>query len=68
MYIIRTEEQISAKFSQFGEILESQILRDTVTKAHKGCAFVKFASLTKADEAIKEMNSKVILEGGNKHI
>ena len=44
-------------FSKFGEILESQIIRDSSGQS-KGCAFVKFASMTKAEEAIKELTNK----------
>jgi len=45
-------------FSKHGEILESQIIRDSRTGQSKGCAFVKFASMTNAEEAIKHLTSK----------
>ena len=45
-------------FSGFGEILESQVIRDTKTNQSKGCAFVKFASMTKAEEAKKVIETK----------
>jgi len=52
------ESQITSFFSKYGEILESQIIREGSTGTSKGCAFVKFASMTKAEEAIKELTSK----------
>ncbi len=45
-------------FSKYGEILESQIIRDSRTSQSKGCAFVKFASMTNAEDAIKNLTSK----------
>jgi len=43
---------VSNFFSEYGEILESQIIRDTKNGFHKGCAFVKFASLSDAENVI----------------
>lgn len=45
-------------FSKYGEILESQVIKDARTGQSKGCAFVKFASMTNAEEAIKSLTSK----------
>lgn len=45
-------------FSGYGEILESQIIRDTKSGQSKGCAFVKFASMTKAEETKKMVETK----------
>ncbi len=45
-------------FSGYGEILESQVIRDTKTNQSRGCAFVKFASMTKAEEAKKLIETK----------
>jgi hypothetical protein len=47
-------------FSGYGEILESQIIRDAKTGQSKGCAFVKFASMTKAEEAKHLIETKHI--------
>lgn len=47
-------------FSGYGEILESQIIRDSKSGQSKGCAFVKFASMTKAEEAKRLIESKNI--------
>lgn len=53
-----TEKEVTNFFSNYGEILESQIIKDSKTGQSKGCAFVKFASMTKAEEAIKQIQSK----------
>ena len=45
-------------FSGYGEILESQIIRDAKTGQSKGCAFVKFASMTKAEDAKRSIEAK----------
>ena len=45
------EKEVSDYFSKYGEILESQIIRDPKSGNHKGCAFVKFASMTCAENA-----------------
>lgn len=47
-------------FSGYGEILESQIMRDPKTGHSRGCAFVKFASMTKAEEAKKLIEAKAV--------
>ena len=49
-------------FKKFGEIHETQIIRDTQGN-HRGCAFVKFASLTEADIAIASLNESCFLPG-----
>jgi len=46
-------------FSGYGEILESQVIRDSKGQS-KGCAFVKFASMTKAEEAKKNIETRSI--------
>ena len=64
----RDEQQISNFFSIYGDILESQIIKDSKTGQSKGCAFVKFASMTKAEECIKQITSKPLhLPGVNIH-
>jgi len=55
-------------FSGYGEILESQVIRDGKGQS-KGCAFVKFASMTKAEEAKKNIETRSIsLPGVNNPI
>ena len=58
----RAEDNVKAFFQKFGEILDAQIIR-TEQNAHRGCAFVKFASLTEADIAIASLNESCFLPG-----
>jgi len=58
----RNEEEVIGFFKKFGEILETQIIRDN-QNSHRGCAFVKFASLTEADVAIASLNESCFLPG-----
>jgi RNA recognition motif-containing protein len=53
-----TELEVTKFFSNYGTILESQIIKDSKTGQSKGCAFVKFASMTKAEECIKQIQAK----------
>lgn len=45
------EDDVFTYFRKFGEILEVQIMKER-NGTSKGCAFVKFESMTKAEEAI----------------
>ena len=56
------EEEVSGLFKIFADIIETQIIRDTQGQ-HRGCAFVKFASLTQADIAIASLNESCFLPG-----
>ena len=58
----RTEKDITSFFAEFGDIIDAQILRDKQGN-HKGCAFVKFASMTQADKAIEKLDKKLELPG-----
>eukprot|EP01015_Nassula_variabilis_P025174 TRINITY_DN4881_c0_g1_i12.p2 TRINITY_DN4881_c0_g1~~TRINITY_DN4881_c0_g1_i12.p2 ORF type:complete len:353 (-),score=58.05 TRINITY_DN4881_c0_g1_i12:61-1119(-) len=49
-------------FSGYGEILEARVQRKN--SQHQGCAFVKFASMSQAEEAMKELK-EVFLPGGS---
>ena len=40
--------------------MESQIIRDSRTGTHKGCAFVKFASMSHAEKAIDALQNKTM--------
>jgi len=63
------EGMVTEFFSGYGEILESQIIRDSKSGSSKGCAFVKFASMTKAEEAKRLIETKSItLPGVNNPI
>jgi len=60
----RDENMVTQFFSGYGEILESQVIRDNKSNQSKGCAFVKFASMTKAEEAKKLIeSSNTVLPG-----
>ena len=59
---IWNESDIHNMFKMFGEIQEIQIIRDQ-NGNHRGCAFVKFASLTDADIAISSQNDICFLPG-----
>lgn len=43
-------------FTKFGRIYEVQIIRDNKGQ-HKGCAFVKFASMSDAERAIESVKN-----------
>jgi len=63
------ENMVTQFFSGYGEILESQVIRDNKNNQSKGCAFVKFASMTKAEEAKKMIEtSNTVLPGATNAI
>ena len=47
------EDQLIDFFKEYGDILEAQIIRNHKTQESKGCAFIKFASMTKGEETIR---------------
>eukprot|EP00922_Rhytidocystis_sp_ex-Travisia-forbesii_P033214 GHVS01049383.1.p1 GENE.GHVS01049383.1~~GHVS01049383.1.p1 ORF type:complete len:518 (+),score=84.08 GHVS01049383.1:203-1756(+) len=49
-------------FSDFGQVGDVIIIRDRDTGAHKGCAFIRMASITKADLAIRALNNVKVLD------
>lgn len=55
------EATLTTLFSSFGSVAETVIIRDKASGQHKGSAFIKMASITEADAAIRALhNSKVI--------
>jgi len=40
---------------KYGQILEVQLIRDNMSGKSKGCAFVKFESMTEGDAAIQQL-------------
>ena len=56
-----TEEDLLPIFAAFGAVEEVSIIRDKLTKAHKGCAFVTFApgSAASVAAAIESLHGKV---------
>lgn len=51
-----TDDDFSAHFSPFGQIISAKIHSDAVTKASKGFGFVSYATTQAATMAIKGMN------------
>ena len=58
------ESDILDFFRKFGDIEETNIIRDTQHN-HRGCAFVKFSSLTEADVTIASLNESCFLPGSS---
>lgn len=55
------EGELEPLFCSYGDVLEAVIIRDKASGTHKGSAFVKMASLTAADKAIRALhNIKVV--------
>ena len=52
-----SEELLRPIFEPFGEIHEFTIIRDKVTGAHRGCAFLTYTSKTAADNAIAALHN-----------
>eukprot|EP00820_Chromera_velia_P016550 Cvel_26097.t1-p1 / transcript=Cvel_26097.t1 / gene=Cvel_26097 / organism=Chromera_velia_CCMP2878 / gene_product=Flowering time control protein FCA, putative / transcript_product=Flowering time control protein FCA, putative / location=Cvel_scaffold3050:564-2116(-) / protein_length=211 / sequence_SO=supercontig / SO=protein_coding / is_pseudo=false len=57
-----TENDVKSLFEPFGPITDCLIIRDKETNNHRGCAFVKMASITHADSAVRAMNNIKVLE------
>ena len=62
------EDDVQRIFSSFGTIHDLSILKDKVTKVHRGCAFVTFTTKTEADAAISSLHGKQVLPGMNNSI
>jgi CUG-BP- and ETR3-like factor len=52
------DEQLNQLIGQYGEVLETFVHRDKVTKEHKGCAFVTVRSRDAADAAIAALKDQ----------
>ena len=51
-----TEDDIRAKFSEFGVLANIDLVMDRFTGESKGFGFIEYASNSDADKAIKSMN------------
>ena len=51
-----SEDDIRAKFSEFGDLESIDLVTDRFTGESKGFGFIKYASNSDADKAIKSMN------------
>uniref|UniRef100_A0A8C9H7G1 RRM domain-containing protein n=1 Tax=Piliocolobus tephrosceles TaxID=591936 RepID=A0A8C9H7G1_9PRIM len=56
------EEQLRPIFEEFGVVNEIVIIRDKITNVHKSSAFVKMASISEADNAIRLLNNQRTLD------
>ncbi|CAG9477660.1 CUGBP Elav-like family member 1, putative [Plasmodium vivax] len=56
------EEQLRPIFEEFGIVKEVVIIRDKITNIHKSSAFVKMASISEADNAIRSLNNQRTLD------
>jgi RNA recognition motif-containing protein len=54
------EMQLEGLFAQFGEVLSTKIIYDTITWESKGFAFIEMAKKTEAEKAISELNGKEV--------
>ncbi|KAH7258877.1 uncharacterized protein BKA55DRAFT_507188, partial [Fusarium redolens] len=55
-----TDDSLRTRFSDYGNILDSAIMRDRDTGRSRGFGFVTFSSSTKASNAIGAMNEQNI--------
>lgn len=56
------ENVLRPVFADFGVVSEIAIIKDRATGMHKGSAFVRMASLTQADAAIRALNNVKVLD------
>ena len=55
-----TEDDLSAVFSDYGEVMEVRIINDRETGRPRGFGFVTMASKEEADKAIEGLNKQEI--------
>lgn len=60
-----TLKKLEEVFSEYGQIVQKNLLRDKVTGHPRGVGFVRFDKKCQAEAAIKGMNG-VVLEGGKR--
>ena len=56
------ESALIPYFEPFGKVKECVILRDFSTKQSKGCAFIKFGSVSDAVDCIRKLNNQLVLD------
>jgi CUG-BP- and ETR3-like factor len=56
------EASLTELFSPFGTVVETVIIRDKTSGQHKGSGFVKMASITDADAAIRSLHNIKIVD------
>ena len=53
-----TEKQVKTLFEQYGEVTSVKLIKDKLTGASKGFAFVEFANAEDAEVALENLNGK----------
>lgn len=53
-----TEKQVRTLFEQYGEVTSVKLIKDKLTGASKGFAFVEFANQDDAEAALENLNGK----------
>lgn len=56
------EATLTPLFSPFGRVMETVIIRDKASGVHKGSAFIKMASITEADAAVRALHNVKVLD------
>jgi len=57
------EDELKPMFIPFGNVMDVHIIRDHTSKAHKGCAFVTFASKEESEACMFGLHNKITLPG-----
>lgn len=57
-----TEEQLKAHFEVYGQVVSAKIVTDKMTGRSKGFGFVEMAEEDAANNAIRELNGKPLLD------
>ncbi|KAK1410964.1 hypothetical protein QVD17_37507 [Tagetes erecta] len=55
-----TEKALQDAFSQYGQVVEANVMMDKVSSRSKGFGFVTYASTDEAEKAIAEMDGKTL--------
>ncbi|KAI7740326.1 hypothetical protein M8C21_009253 [Ambrosia artemisiifolia] len=55
-----TEKALLDAFSQYGQVVEANVLMDKVSSRSKGFGFITYASAEEAEKAIAEMDGKTL--------
>ena len=58
MSFITTEDTLKKSFSQFGNVLSAEVIRDKFTEQSKGFGFVEMENESDAKSAISGLNGK----------
>lgn len=57
-----TDEQLAAHFEAFGQVVSAKIVTDKTTGRSKGFGFVEMADEESANNAIRELNGKPLVD------